>query len=107
MKFITNLLQNKKIFLYLAFILLSIFIIYNLFKYKEAYRRPRRRQCRHFNYKNCMKRAHQCIWYRNSQQCIHKNLCKLGSNRCNNNFYCNWNKLNNVCEFKPIIKNKK
>ena len=129
MKFITNLIKNKRIF-YLAFVLLFIFISYSLFnKYKETYSRNRNRNrnvnrnanrnkknnnrqrskpnnkriaCSKFiNPNDCAKRLQSCMWYKNTGQCLNKKKCSIPINKCKNNFYCNWNDSTNACEFKP------
>jgi regulatory protein YycI of two-component signal transduction system YycFG len=126
MKFITNLFKNKIIF-YLAFVLLVIFISYSLFnKYKETYSRNRNRignrnkknnkkqrskpnnkriACNKFIKPNdCVKRLQNCMWYKNTGQCLNKKKCSIPINKCKNNFYCNWNDSTNACEFKPMTK---
>ena len=126
MKFITNLFKYKIIF-YLAFVLLIIFISYSLFnKYKETYSRNRNRignrnkknnkkqrskpnnkriACNKFIKPNdCVKRLQNCMWYKNTGQCLNKKKCSIPINKCKNNFYCNWNDSTNACEFKPMTK---
>ena len=53
------------------------------------------------NPNDCVKRLQNCMWYKNTGQCLNKKKCSIPINKCKNNFYCNWNDSTNACEFKP------
>ena len=103
MKFITNILKNKFI-IYLGLVLLSLFIMYNLIKYKKSITESAVTisnipVCNTMNKNDCLSNAGYCDWNSKLFQCSNKDKCYNINNKdsCNNNKYCKWDVSMNTC----------
>jgi len=115
MKFITNLLQNKqnKMIFYLAFVLLLIFISYNLFNnytftmckgitYKEGNTQNNKLTCNTMNNQTCLSNTGICDWNSKLYQCSNKHNCYdiNNENSCKQQKNCMWDNSKNTCNIK-------
>lgn len=106
MKFIANFLKNK-IVVYLGSVLLCLFILYKLIKYREgitenAVTINTTPICNKMTVNDCLSNAGYCDWNSKLFQCSNKHNCYDINNKdsCSSQKYCKWDISMNICNSK-------